>query len=512
MKYKLITKVFTGEYWYGGYVDQGSAMPFSRFGIKRIDLTKSYSNSHSNTLLVSSFGRYIYSKDGFKISKIGPILTIRANSEIRLESGYNDLKGAYLDYISRFATKSPVHPEFFQLEKPQYSTWMALGKSVDSKSLLSYAENILKSGFGAGELIIDDGWQQEYGDWTFDKEKFPSPKDTISDLKKLGFKVLLWVVPFVSKDAKSFSYLADHNALIKNRRREIAYRSWWNGSSALLDMSSADATDWLKTQLDLLKNEYGIDGFKFDGGDSSYYKDSDITAIPYATCDRQTQLYVDFSKNYNINEYRVSTRNGGAGIIARLSDKSHIWGTRFGLHSLVPEALALGIIGLPYVCPDMVGGGQILNKKDLEFLDKQLLLRWLETSILMPVCQFSVPIWDDADKEFVEQLKTIFSIRREYIDIIKDLYEDSLSSCQPIIRYMEYEYPHQGLGKVNDQFLLGSDLIIAPVLQKNRGYRVVYLPKDSVWKSLISGIEYAGGKPVEILCKPEELIIMKKVR
>ncbi len=512
MKYKKIVRIQKNEYWYGGYVADGTSMPFSRFGMKYINLQRSFSNCHSNKILLSSRGRYIFSESGFKAIKLHSAMLIISDSPIVSESGYGTLKGSYIESMRKVFPFPERTPDMLLVDRPQYSTWMALGSSLDDTSLTDYAESILKSGLGSGELIIDDGWQNDYGDWTFDKNKFKDPKATIAELKKLGFKPILWVVPFVSPTCRSFNYLKDTGALIYDKKGNVAFRKWWNGRAALLDMSSPAATSWLKNSLDELITEYGIEGFKFDAGDSFYYSESDLTHVDGAVCDEQTRLYVKFAEQYSVNELRVSTLNGGAAIIARLADKSHMWNSVLGLRSLVPQALACGIIGLPFVCPDMVGGGQILSAKSVDAYDKELVLRWAEASVLMPVVQFSIPFWQSEDKSFVEELKAIFATRKEFSEVLKQLYIHAATTGEPIIRYMEYEYPHCGLEAVNDQFLLGSDYIIAPVTDKKKSFRSVYLPIDSVWKSLLTGIEYYGGKPVEIKCEKNQLIILKKVR
>lgn len=512
MKYRLIVRIQRNEYWYGGYVADGAIMPFSGLGVKCINLKRSRSNSHSNKILLSSKGRYIYSDGGFKVIKIGASMIIVSDTPIVFEFGYGSLKGSYIESMRKHFPFTDRAPDMSLLDRPQYSTWMALGSKLTDDTLMEYAVSILKSGFGSGELIIDDGWQNDYGDWTFDKNKFKDAKFTIAELKKLGFKPVLWVVPFVSPDCRSFNYLRDKGALILDKKGNVAYRKWWNGRSAVLDMSSPAATAWLKNTLDELITEYGIDGFKFDAGDSFYYSPTDLVHVDGAVCDEQTRLYAEFAENYSINELRVTTRNGGAPIIARLADKSHMWNSVIGLRSLVPQVLACGIIGLPFVCPDMIGGGQILSSKSVDGYDKELVLRWMETSVLMPYMQFSIPFWKSSDKAFVDDLKSILEKRKEFVDVLKELYIHAATTGEPIVRYMEYEYPHCGLAEVNDQFLLGSDYIIAPVTDKKKTFRSVYLPVDTIWKSLLTDIEYYGGKPVEIKCEKEQLIIMKRIR
>ncbi len=65
--------------------------------------------------------------------------------------------------------------------------------------------------------------------------------------------------------------------LLREVNGATVVRRWWNGFSAILDLSNEEAVAWFKNQLDYLRHSYGIDGFKFDAGDAVYYRDHDQT-------------------------------------------------------------------------------------------------------------------------------------------------------------------------------------------------------------------------------------------
>ena len=79
--------------------------------------------------------------------------------------------------------------------------------------ILKYANGIRDHGFPAGVLMIDDNWQENYGKWDFKKGKFPDPAGMIAALHALGFKVMLWVCPFISADSDVYRELASKNLL-----------------------------------------------------------------------------------------------------------------------------------------------------------------------------------------------------------------------------------------------------------------------------------------------------------
>lgn len=142
---------------------------------------------------------------------------------------------------------------------------------------MEYAENIIREGYTPGVIMIDEGWQKAYGDWTFDEKKFPDPKYMTDYLHSLGFKVMLWVVPMVCPDGKYYrEYKDDPRHFLRTDKGKPALVEWWNGVSCILDFTKKEDNDFLCSQLDRLVSDYGIDGFKLDGGTLQMYHKSNI--------------------------------------------------------------------------------------------------------------------------------------------------------------------------------------------------------------------------------------------
>jgi alpha-glucosidase (family GH31 glycosyl hydrolase) len=55
--------------------------------------------------------------------------------------------------------------------------------------------------------MIDDRWSVDYGNWTFDRTRFPSPAEMTEQLNELGFSVMVWLVPFISPDSETPGWL-----------------------------------------------------------------------------------------------------------------------------------------------------------------------------------------------------------------------------------------------------------------------------------------------------------------
>ncbi len=512
MSYTLVTKILKNEYWYGGYAMTGSSMPFSRTLYRGIDLRSPQPRNHSNKILLSSKGRYIWAEEGFSLKVFGAFMRIKSASPIILEMGHDNLKGAYLDASLKYFPSKEEGPDENMFSRPTYNTSCCLGKKYTQNDVLTFAESTLKIGFGSGNIILDDGWQHSAGAWDFALDRFPNTQEMIADLHKMGFTVGVRVTPFVSKDATAYTMLNDEKALIRDRSGAVVMRGFLGDVNAVLDMSSSIAKKWLSKELDLLKSKYQVDFFMFDGGDAMYYKNDDVVWDKVSVGAKQTELWANFSAKYKNSRTAVSVKNGNQGFIARLSDRLHAFSTVGGLGSVVPSILALGIIGQPFSCADAVGGTSVLTSYiDLMHYDRELLLRWIETVILMPIVEYSAPVWEIQDKDFAVAVKSLRALRKEYLPTILDAVKKSKEKGEPIVKYMEYEYPNQGLAKVNRQFLIGSDVIVAPVYEKNSTVRTIYLPKDTRWQNVLNGQEYLGGKPIEIKVGLHDLPIMKRI-
>ena len=132
---------------------------------------------------------------------------------------------------------------------------------------------------------------------------------------------------------------------------------------------------------------HGVDGFKFDAGDFYAYRPTDVTYVPTDSAG-QSEAWATVGLAYPFNEYRSCWKMGGQPLAQRLHDKPPTWGAD-GLASLIPEAIAQGLIGHPFICPDMIGGGE-LDVFTTVGVDPELFVRYAQCAALFPMMQFSV--------------------------------------------------------------------------------------------------------------------------
>lgn len=464
------------EYWYGSCVKYGMKMPLHARMEQVLDFTVNQTPNQAMPLLLSTKGRIIWSDCGFHAEiKEGMICVPDCCS---LEETGGGLKEAYLYAMKQhfpFHDKAPAMELF---EKVIYNTWIELTFFQNETDILAYANNILQSGMPSGVLMIDDGWAEYYGDWRFHSGRFPNPKELLAKLHELGFRVMVWVCPYISADTIKFREAEKLDILVKGDKGEPYIAKWWNGHSAVLDFSNPGAAEWLQGQLEALR-ELGVDGFKFDAGDSIYYREDNVT-YGNVTQDEQSELWAGFGEQYPFNEYRVTFKAGGYALMQRLCDKEHSWGET-GVASLIPDTLLQGITGHPYGCPDMIGGGEYLNFQGLSDsgLDEELFVRHSEIACLMPAMQFSAAPYRVLGKRNFEAVKKSIAVREDHITYLMEELKKTQKTGEPLVRYLAYEFPGEPVEQITDQFMLGSRYLVAPVCEKGKDGRKVYLPKGT---------------------------------
>lgn len=489
-----------GENWWGAAADAGTRMPFAAG--EELDLRGENFANQAAPLLLSSAGRYVWSDAPFRVRFGAGSLRLEGRGPFVAGRAGGTLKTAYCAAARRFFPPCGKLPEPLLFTAPQYNTWIELLYDQAQEPVLKYARDIVRNGFDPGVLMIDEGWFRYYGDWRFDPERFPDPRGMIRELHGLGFKVMLWVIPFVVPDSRVFRGLRNRRVLVRTPDGKPAIREWWNGFSAVVDVTGGEGRDWFLAQLHRLQDETGVDGFKFDGGDTPFYRDDDVLAAPCGA-NGHTEAFGKLGAAFRLNEYRACWKCGGEPLVQRLRDKNHAW-DETGLASLIPNTIAQGLLGHPFVCPDMIGGGEYTNfLANSGKLDQELFVRYAQASALMPMMQFSAAPWRVLDRRHLRLCQASAALHRKTGPAILKLARQSARGGEPMVRALAYEFPGCGYEAVKDQFMLGPDLLVAPVLKKKAETRTVVIPPGA-WTAE-DGERFAGPATVEIAAPLERL-------
>jgi alpha-D-xyloside xylohydrolase len=299
--------------------------------------------------------------------------------------------------------------------------------------------------FGTGEM----GW----GNMDFDPS-FPDPPKMVHDLNDRGINLLIWVAN------RTWNQL-----YVEGSARQYLY--FGKGSAA--DMKSPAAYSWFKDEL----NNYvrlGIKGYKVDRGeeDELPLADENLNAIifPKMTAEGLSDAYgsdfFQFTRNVN---------DTGRKYTAVWNGDTHC--TFAGLEVSIKTALRSGAINFPMWGSDT--GGYI------RVPEKELFARWLEFSAYSTMMEVLIgpkrTIWDDYDDELVHIAQTYVNTHHDLIPYTRSSLYQSTRTGMPVMRALIFTYPSdEKFTDMWDEYLYGSEILVAPVTVANVTDRKVYLP------------------------------------
>ncbi len=246
-----------------------------------------------------------------------------------------------------------------------------------------------------------------------------------------------------------------------------------------------------------------MDGFKLDAGDAYFYNNKNLLSYKKVSPNDQCQEWAKIGLEFPLNEYRAMWKMGGQPLVQRLADKSHTWSD---LQQLIPGTVVQQLMGYTFTCPDMIGGGNFASFLPGSKIDQKLIVRSAQVHALMPMMQFSVAPWRILDSIHFPAVKKSVEIRQQYLPQLMQVMRTAALTGEPALRPLEYNFPHQGFIEIKDQFMLGENLMIAPVVT-NEDTRQVVFPKGT-WKYKNQTIKGPVKKMFDVSL--DELLVFEK--
>ncbi|XP_065079534.1 myogenesis-regulating glycosidase-like [Ochlerotatus camptorhynchus] len=397
----------------------------------------------------------------------------------------NDAREAHIDAVNTILGKPSGHPAEEMVKYPIWSTWARFKRDINETVVLGHADDIIANGWTDSQFEIDDLWETCYGSLTFNTTKFPNIKQTVADIKAKGFpRVTLWIHPFINKVCEPFYSEAKQKGYLITDNNGSTDTWWWNSGlneAASVDFTNPEAAEWFSRRLRLIQEQSGIDSFKFDAGETDWIPTDPVLNGPRSK--HPTLFTIDYlrtvAKFGDLIEIRSAHRTQDLPVFVRMIDKDTEWHGNNGLPTLITTLLQMNMVGYPLVLPDMIGG----NGYDPGVADgnnppsKEMFIRWLQANVFMPSIQFSyVPF--GYDEETVHISKKMTDLHEKYTPLIMERFRLAVSNGYPVNPPIWWVSPDDTVAQaVDDQFLLGDDVIAAPVIKENARSRDIYLPE-----------------------------------
>ena len=460
-----------GEKWWGGILHRGWEMPYGNTP-RPIDL--GLEGGVTAPFLVSSAGRYVWSDRPFVYAFTNDVLTVASDVEkVEPVVAGTTLREAYLAASAKHFPFNGRTPAELLFAKPQWNNWIEIAiQGMRQTSVDAYTEALARSGFPCGVYIMDGGWLSHNGSYRFHAPDFPESRTRLvvgEDILAVDHVALPVAQHLVlaavgaherrRPDHRLPPLLADAAEHAPGARAGVVW--WWSGISCVWDLTYALGWDDYAQTLRRFAAEYGIDGFKWDAGDvgpmarTLRFHDPAKRAVDWA------HDYVRVGAElFPYNEYRVGFRTGGMPVMQRLPDVYHRWEAIRRVSGMVQAA---GLLGSPYVVADMVGGGEATTYRPGGYFSEKLFVRSCALAALHPMMQFSAAPWRYLSPGNVEICRAFANLHVEFAPYILDLARQAARTGEPIVRTMEYEFPHAGFAKPMTQFMLGPKWLVAPV-------------------------------------------------
>ncbi|NMM50119.1 glycoside hydrolase family 31 protein [Marinigracilibium pacificum] len=388
------------------------------------------------------------------------------------------------------------------------------------------AETILnksiKAGYSTDAIILDIYWfgpeieDGKMGDLNWDLSLWPQPKQMISNFKDKGVKTVLITEPFFTKKSRNYEYLSK-NGLLAYDKNGSTYDlpNFYFGNGGILDIFNPEAKKWMWNEYKRLK-EYGVDGWWVDLGEPETHPDSILhkTGMGYEVHgiyghEWAKMMSEGFAKDYPDERLFLLARAGFAGtqrygLIPWSGDVGRNWS---GLKPQPSIMLSMGLSGIGYMHSD-AGGFTFVEKGDPE-----LYTRWVQfatfTPIFRPHADNSAPaepvMWNN---EVQNNVKPFVDLRYKMLPYNYTLAWENATTGMPLARPMFVEYPEVS-DTLNNQYMWGKNLLVAPILNPGVSSRKVYLPEGN-WYNFWNNEKYKGGQWVEIPVTMENIPVFVK--
>ena len=413
---------------------------------------------------------------------------------------YTQCNGRDIKHVHEFITRNYLGkpsgiPDKQLFRHPIWTTWLHSGQKLNQSHVVDYAQNIVAHNLTASQLVISDQWEREYGRLEFDPFRFPKPDSMVQTIAELGMRTNLWVHPFIEltsdvllDSAMQLNLVRDPGGILPGLVR------WWNGVGAILDFTNNRSISRFVGKLRQLKDDYNISSFRFDAGETSYlpaaYKLKTPTGNPSRFTNRYATAAYVLNKRLRSPDVRVGAHTQELPVFVRMLNKKSRWSHKMGLKSIIPTALTFSILGYPYVLPDVVGGH---DPGPSDAPERELYIRWLQAITLMPAMHFLVPPWH-YDDEVVMITQCMLTLHEHYSDVIIQLAREASCTGAPIIRPLWWvAVQDEDALRSDSEFLLGDDILVAPVLELGARARDIYLPSGT-WNDTLRGGQVEGKK------------------
>lgn len=370
-----------------------------------------------------------------------------------------------------------------------FGTWMSRITYFSEKEGYDVAANIRKNKYPCDVIHFDTGWFDVdwQCDYKFSENRFQNPQQMLKDLRSQGFHVCLWQLPYFTPKNRYFSELIEKDMYVKNGNGELPYED------VVLDFSNPETVKWYQDKLAGLLN-IGVSAIKVDFGEAA-----PLNGI-YAS---------GKSGWYEHNLYPVRYDMAVSEITKKLHNENIMWAraawagsqryplhwggdaatTNTGLLGTLRAGLSFGLSGFSFWSHDL--GGFVKSTPE------DLYCRWIPFGFLTSHTRAHgappTEPWLYDSKRVQDVFRKSAEMKYRLMPYVYAQAKECTEKGLPMLRALFVEFPDDpGAWKVDDEYLFGSQILVAPLLESGMTGRTVYLPEGK-WIDYQTEKVYEGG-------------------
>ncbi len=359
----------------------------------------------------------------------------------------------------------------------------------DQAETLGVVDTLKRAGYPVDGIVLDLYWygkEQDMGRLAWDSEQWPDAKGMLKQLKKRGVNLVAISQPYILRNGRgidNYNELKEKGLMLKDTLGNDQEVKIWVGEGGMFDVSNPDTRAWLRERYKQL-TDGGITGWWGDLGEPEVHPLSGLhanglTAPLYHNQygnDWSEIIYDLFREEYPDTRLMTMMRGGTTGlqrysVYPWSTDVSRSWG---GLEPQVRIMLNSGLSGLGYMGHDV--GGFAVDPEN-PYLP-ELYVRWLQLGLFSPVLRTHAQQFAEPYKypQHASTIERIIKDRYRWLPYNYTLAYENAAKGYPLVRPLNFTDPDHTFDSISDEFLWGSEVLVAPVMTEGATSRKVTFP------------------------------------
>ena len=400
--------------------------------------------------------------------------------------------------------------------------WQCKLRYRTQEELLSVAREYKRRGLPLSIIVVDFFHWTKQGEWQFDPECWPDPAGMVRELEEMGVRVMVSIWPTVNPASTNFEEMQRRGLLLRTERGVAAIMLFTDtGFESPVYMHYYDPThpEARRFIWERVREGYYRHGIKVwwldacepetrheDAGNLRYHIGNG-TAVGNIYPMMHERAFYEGMRAEGEEEIITLCRSAWAGSqrYAAAVWSGDIQSTFEALQAQVRAGLNIGLSGIPWWTTDI--GGFLGGDPESPYF-RELIVRWFQYGAFCPLFRlhgFRLPtsgwhtggpneVWSFGDQAYAI-IKELLFLRERLRPYIMEQMRLAHEKCVPPMRPLFFDFPEdKGSWAVEDQFMFGPDLLVAPVLYEGARRREVYLPAGTTWTDAWTDETLEGGQ------------------